>query len=269
MYKPYILDETADYAVIYKPPRMHAAPLRKGESGTLLNWYALLFPPILTILGRRPQEGGLLHRLDYATHGLVLFAKTQSAMDTLQAQQEGGLFVKEYGALAAANKAGPKLSGFPSIDRINNTMNNTIESAFRPYGQGRKAVRPALISGNNEQGGKKKNTALDRGYPYKTEILEKTVLEEAVYFSLRIVRGFRHQIRCHLSWIGYPILNDRLYGGLCPGGAASGEPPEDPALSQADLALRAQGLFFYDPASQEPRSYTIPPIKDTPLLGFA
>jgi 23S rRNA pseudouridine1911/1915/1917 synthase len=263
MYKPYILDETADYAVLYKPPRMHAAPLRTGEEGTLLNWYAVLFPPILDILGRRPQEGGLLHRLDYATHGLVLFAKTQSAMDTLQAQQEGGLFVKEYGALSAANSAGPKLPGFPPVDTTIDTMNNTIESAFRPYGQGRKAVRPALISGN-EPSRKKKNTALDRGDPYKTEILEKTVLEEAVYFSLRIARGFRHQIRCHLAWIGYPILNDRLYGGLCQMESSSGDSPEEPAPSQGNLALRAQGLFFQDPASREPRSYAIPPIKEVP-----
>ncbi|MDR2068406.1 MAG: RNA pseudouridine synthase [Spirochaetaceae bacterium] len=273
MYKSCVLDETSDYAVVYKPPRMHGAPLRNGESGTLLNWYALLFPPVLTILGRRPQEGGLLHRLDYATHGLVLFAKTQSAMDILQTQQEGGLFVKEYGALSMGNTAGLKLSGFPPIDTVN-PADNAIESAFRAYGQGRKAVRPVIFPGNREKPGKKKNIALDRGYPYKTEIPERIALEGGLYFSLRIVRGFRHQIRCHLSWIGCPIVNDRLYGGVSmewPAGVPAGEesPPGDPALGGGDLALRAQGLFFYDPASREPRSYTIPSIKDTPLLSFA
>jgi 23S rRNA pseudouridine1911/1915/1917 synthase len=265
MYKPYVLDETSDYAVVYKPPRMHAAPLRKGDSKTLLNWYAIMFPPVLAILGRRPQEGGLLHRLDYATHGLVLFAKTQSAMDILQTQQEGGLFVKEYGALSAANVTGPGLPGFPPLNTIINPIDNTIESAFRPYGQGRKVVRPVIFPGKNGEPGKKKNIALDRGYPYKTEILEKIVLKEELYFSLRIVRGFRHQIRCHLSWIGCPILNDRLYGGICKGGSPKGESPES---TQGYLALRAQGLFFYDPASQEPRSYTIPSIKDTPILSL-
>jgi 23S rRNA pseudouridine1911/1915/1917 synthase len=267
MYKPYILDETADYAVIYKPPRMHTAPLRPDEPGTLLNWYAALFPPILNILGRRPLEGGVLHRLDYATHGLVLFAKTQSAMDILRTQQEGGLFLKEYGALSAANVSGTKLPGFPPINTILNPINNTIESAFRPYGQGRKGVRPVIISHDGDPE-KKRDIGLDRGYPYKTEILERIALGEYLYFSLRIIRGFRHQIRCHLAWIGYPILNDWLYGGFCPDGPpAGGGPPEDPSLFRPDLALRAQGLFFYDPASQEPRGYSIPPIKDTPLIN--
>jgi 23S rRNA pseudouridine1911/1915/1917 synthase len=126
-----------------------------------------------------------------------------------------------------------------------------------------------IFPGNNGEPGKKKNIALDRGYPYNTEILEKTALEEELYFSLRIVRGFRHQIRCHLSWIGCPILNDRLYGDICKEGPPNGEGPAGaPESSRGDLALRAQGLFFYDPASREPRRYTIPSIKDTPILSF-
>ena len=90
---------------------------------------------------------------------------------------------------------------------------------------------------------------MDRGYPYKTNILEASSSGKTRCFRIRIVRGFRHQIRCHLSWLGYPILNDGLYGGL----------PEVDGTDQA-LALKAQGLFLRDPFSGEDRQYQLPPI---------
>jgi 23S rRNA pseudouridine1911/1915/1917 synthase len=96
--------------------------------------------------------------------------------------------------------------------------------------------------------------ALDRGYPYKTNILEASSGGKTRCFRVRIVRGFRHQIRCHLSWLGYPILNDGLYGGLL----------EVDGTDQA-LALKAQGLFFRDPLSGENRCYQLPPILEDDL----
>jgi len=78
---------------------------------------------------------------------------------------------------------------------------------------------------------------------------------------VRIKRGFRHQIRCHLCWIGYPIQNDSLYsqpekvGEIIP----SLEPPEN-KLSACKLALRSHALFFTDPASGEHKEYRISPL---------
>ena len=37
--------------------------------------------------------------------------------------------------------------------------------------------------------------------------------ESAENFEAMIRAGFRHQIRAHMAWIGYPIAGDRLYGG--------------------------------------------------------
>jgi 23S rRNA pseudouridine1911/1915/1917 synthase len=234
---PYVLEETGAYAVVYKPPGMFSVPLRRAPRGdTLLDWYARLFPAVLSVRGRNPPEGGILHRLDYGTQGLVLFAKTQAAMDALAAQQEAGGFVKEYGALSAGKSAG--LPGFPVYVPPGKT--GVIESAFRPYGPGRKAVRPVL------PGGKGRPFALDRGALYRTEVAERTAAAGRLYFRLRITRGFRHQIRCHLAWIGCPVINDLLYGG--------GEDSRD------GLALRAQGIFFSDPLSGVPRRYTIEPL---------
>jgi 23S rRNA-/tRNA-specific pseudouridylate synthase len=89
--------------------------------------------------------------------------------------------------------------------------------------------------------------ALDQGGPYRTEILERQNAGASLYFRVRILRAFRHQIRCHLSWLGHPVLGDGLYG---PPGDAGDQP----------LMLKAQALSFLDPGSGEARQYQLPPI---------
>jgi 23S rRNA pseudouridine1911/1915/1917 synthase len=255
--QPSILAETSSYTVVYKPPRMHTVPLSNkqrnrreqerlqdrpasGTPQTLLDWYAAVFPEAKAVCGRQPWEFGVLHRLDFETCGLVLIAKTQGAFDALMRGQEQGLFVKTYRAESAgqARGCGP---GFPPRPYTGVTSGCVIESAFRAFGPGRVAVRPVLTPFP-----KNKDIALDRGAYYKTEILEKT--EEAgraVAFRINLKRGFRHQIRCHLAWLGYPLLNDSLYGI-----AGVQGPP-------APLGLCAVGLAFIDPAENVRVSYTL------------
>lgn len=229
---PFIIAEEAAYLVVYKPPNLHTAPLKRGgtEGGapaeTLLDWCARRYPELLTVQGRQPWEGGLLHRLDYGTAGLVLAARAQDAFEYLAAQQEAGLAVKEYEAIAAALPAVELPPGFPPAPGSGG-IPSIIESAFRPYGLGRKAVRPAP----------------DRGRLYQTEIAGSAIEGEGRRFFLRLRRGFRHQIRCHLAWIGYPLLNDALYGG------------PQAALPDGGIALKACGLSFTDPRTGELRCF--------------
>jgi len=236
---PRLFAETDSYLVVYKPPRMHTAPLKEGEEHTLLAWAASLFPDVLRVHGHKAMEGGLLHRLDYETQGLTLFARTDAAMAALAAQQEKNLFIKEYDAVTATPRTAEtenQLPGFPPYPlTLYPHAGNCIESAFRPYGKGRKAVRP-LINEPSLQGMRSKTC-------YSTEILSCTQKGDKQYFRLRITKGFRHQIRCHLAWIKRPILNDTLYGGNCDGGF---------------LALRASALSFADPESGEAREYRVP-----------
>jgi 23S rRNA pseudouridine1911/1915/1917 synthase len=227
---PTVIDETEDFAVIFKPPKMHTAygrraPVRAGNSETLLDWYANLFPPVRDLSGRKEGEGGLLHRLDFETQGLVLCAKTQSALDFLRSSQEEGNFIKEYGAIG--QKAVALHSSFPPPPVFSLQEHFIIESYFRPFGPGRKQVRPVTVPRNKDHSGL-----------YQTEVVN--VNEHA--FTIRLKKGFRHQIRCHLAWIGWPIRNDPVYGELPANGF---------------LALRAQRLFFIDPRSGKPREYGI------------
>ena len=223
--KPYILEETDDFAVVFKPPRMHSearAPL-KQETDTLMHWYAEFFP-------RVTEQGGLVQRLDYETRGLLLIAKNRKSLEYFRALQKRGGIIKEYGALTIASEN--PLSGFPPPPPLTDAP-FSIESFFRPFGPGRKQVRPVTDRMYRE-------LAKDQGGYYRTEIIS---IKDNL-FTVRIKRGFRHQIRCHLAWIGRPILNDPLYGKV---------PPDNGAF----LALSANALFFSDPTSSGRREYRI------------
>jgi 23S rRNA pseudouridine1911/1915/1917 synthase len=275
--EPRVLAETGAYLVVYKPPLVHSVPLKKkkgspaggvfpgagpaeGET-TLLDWCAGLFPELRGLRGRGEGEGGILHRLDYETRGLVLFARTQDALEDLSRQQEKGLFIKEYEALSAGRTPGLSLPGFPPPpEEFTNALweeglPRFIESAFRPYGPGRRAVRPLAWNALAGKGRRKGEYALDRGRPYRTEIRGREDAGDCRRFLLGIARGFRHQIRCHLSWIGFPLLNDLRYGGRS---------RPLPGSGGCFLALRARGVSFQDPVSGTRREYRLAPGEDLP-----
>ena len=254
--EPCILKETPAYLLVYKPPGMHSAPLR-NRGPSLAGWCAALFPEITEIRGRTAGEGGLLHRLDRETHGLVLLARNQKSYDCLLEQQREGLIQKEYGALAARSSL--LLPGFPPPAPVPGASlrgaplrGTVIESGFRAYGPGRRQVRPLVCSPAPE-------AARDQGGNYRTEILESSWVGElasgcgVLSLRLRICRGFRHQIRCHLAWTGFPILNDPLSGGAQTPGSR--------------MALYAQALVFFDPMTGEKTEFSIkqPPCSPVPL----
>jgi 23S rRNA pseudouridine1911/1915/1917 synthase len=248
---PAVLKESEHYIVLYKPPRFHTAPLHKktgSEDETLLEWAAALYPDILSVTGHKAGEGGLVHRLDYETQGVVLVARTQKLFDELK-----GGFSKEYEAFSAgpiAALAGTEQNtatstagtGFPPFETapLFDGHAFSISSAFRPYGPGRKAVRPVTFSFNKQE-----RIYTSEGTYTKTndaELDHSKIVESGYFFRISIKRGFRHQIRCHLAWTGFPILNDTLYGGIEDGG---------------HLALRAKSISFNDGA--ERINYTLEP----------
>jgi 23S rRNA pseudouridine1911/1915/1917 synthase len=233
--EPYIYDETPDFAVVFKPPRMHSAPLAKKEEGTLLEWFAAREKTA------QSSHVCLMHRLDFDTHGLVLFAKNAESFEFFKELQDKGGFIKEYSAICAADSAASSVPGFPPppvLAAHDPTPEKplVIKSFFRPFGPGRKLVRPVI-----EEGKKNREIAKDGGGFYRTEI---TAINNNV-FTVRLKRGFRHQIRCHLCWAGLPIMNDPLY----PLPAEGGSVPE--------MALRACALFFADPSTGKQREYRI------------
>jgi len=269
---PSVIAETDSFAVVFKPPRMHCAPLERAAkgsahapslddpapadgNGTLLDWYAALFPAVMDVKGKKKGEGGLLHRLDFETHGVVLFAKNQKAFDALDAQQTAGGFVKEYSAFCKKGKCllpQPPLLPPGTLQR----GDFAIESFFRPYGDGRKQVRPVAALGWKDAA--RGDIARDRGDLYRTEILgapQSDSMGRYFLFTARITRGFRHQIRCHLAWIGYPIRRDPVYGNFAL------IRPKEFIPSAKPMGLRASAISFSDPETGEQIEVRIPSLE--------
>jgi 23S rRNA pseudouridine1911/1915/1917 synthase len=246
---PFIVDETDDFAVVFKPSKMHSEKLKKNEGGTLLEWLTSQSSPVYSIM----------HRLDFETHGLVLFAKNIKSYDFFKTLQGNDGFVKEYSAVCKSNvnnntsSNGSAGQGFPQPPDLNieNYSFSTgrpfvIESYFRPFGPGRKLVRPVTEINKHFE------IAKDRGNFYRTEIIN---INKSV-FTVRIKRGFRHQIRCHLCWIGFPILNDLLYQYTY----LSTQSLRQSSVN-SELALRSHALFFTDPSTGKQKEYRIDPLE--------
>lgn len=184
-----------DTLVWWKESGLPTVPLRDKGGATLFSFVKEEFPEIARFPGRNPWEGGVVHRLDTPTSGLVLIARDERALSSLLGQQRDGLLRKEY--IAHSSKGRAVEEGFPSYPFKSPERGEVIESHFRAFGPGRKSVRPVLPGKRAE------------GPLYSTSVSPEGELS----FRCSLSRGFRHQIRCHLAWAGYPVLGDTLYGG--------------------------------------------------------
>ncbi len=200
-------DSENPFLVINKPHGLPSAPVFEGDRDNALFQALELYPEIGLVHGKKEIEKGLVHRLDTVTSGLILIATTQSAYDYFQECQSKGQFVKYYRAecdICTDNAL--KLEGFPKEVPEFCNDNAVTKSFFRPYGEGRTEVRPVT-----ENSGKAALKKLKNPVEYETRIEITSRKENKCTVMCRIVRGYRHQVRCHLAWAGFPVLNDPLY----------------------------------------------------------
>jgi 23S rRNA pseudouridine1911/1915/1917 synthase len=241
--EPQVIFEDPSFLAVYKPPRMHSSP--GLGAGDLCAWVFELYPEAAEFggLARRSRaEGGLLHRLDYETSGLVLFARDPAAFEILLGQQESGAFRKEYLALCSAStaefpegslprrglpggvgaqawaaaRAKGKLLGLAALlgaASASQAEPPRLSSSFRPFGP--RGSRVACLNPGEERGGRVLPVYSSDILAASPRPLSREGLEAALALELRvgICRGFRHQIRAQLAWIGLPIYGDVLYGG--------------------------------------------------------
>ena len=197
------------FLVIYKPKGLASAPLTADDKDNALAQVLEAFPELREVRGKKEIEYGLLHRLDTATDGLMVIAATQECYDFLCEEQRQGRFIKYYQAQCDINADNAKmLGGFPPDTPSSPKQSILVESYFRPYGEGRKEVRPVT-----EKSGKAALQKLGKAKLYTTEIsiLKKDEASARAEVECRIAEGYRHQVRCHLAWAGLPVIGDQLY----------------------------------------------------------
>lgn len=198
--------EQEPFAVIWKPAGLPSAPLKENDD-CALNQALKLFPEIGAVKGKKEIEKGLLHRIDTDTQGLLLIASSQTFYTHMMIQQDAGLFKKGYKAVCTRNSAD---SSYPPEEikletLLSSLQKYTVSSRFRPFGTGNKEVRP--VSDKSPRAALKK--ACEK--LYSTTVAVRKSGNDFYEADCYLTKGYRHQVRSHLAWLGLPIYGDRLY----------------------------------------------------------
>lgn len=164
---------------------MHSVKLPKSGGGPaiadrLLGWW-----PHLATVSEKPEDAGLIHRLDQGTSGLLIAAKSRRVWLALRQALVAGELSKRYTVV---------LDG---IMHESQTVTNFLGS---PYRRGRKVrayERPA-----------------PRTLP-ATSRFTPIAIDRSANITLAMVEAptaRRHQVRAHAALLGCPLLGDTLYG---------------------------------------------------------
>ncbi|OON97067.1 MAG: RNA pseudouridine synthase [Epulopiscium sp. Nele67-Bin005] len=174
-----IVYEDNDLIIINKPQGMVVHPASGHYSGTLVN--ALMHHCKDSLSGINGEiRPGIVHRIDKDTSGLLMVAKNDKAHLSLSEQLKDHSITRKYHAIVYG-----KLKDDEGI----------IDKPIARSPKDRKKM--AIV-----QGGREAKTS------YK--VIER--FKDATYVELKLYTGRTHQIRVHMTSIGYPLIGDPLYG---------------------------------------------------------
>ena len=180
-----ILGETEDFLAVDKPAGLLTHPTKPHGPRTL--WHELC-----ALLGYELAIGGqvsLVNRLDRETSGVLLVAKTSEAARAAGIAMQNGRIEKEYLALVFGWPDWNEMIIDAAIARLGEVAQSEVwvERVVNP--RGARAITRVQVDERVELPGHRRLSLL-KSWPET---------------------GRTHQVRVHISHIGFPMLGDKIY----------------------------------------------------------
>ena len=200
-----IVYEDDDVIVVNKQNGMVVHPAVGNKTGTLVNALMYHSKNLSSINGEfRP---GIVHRIDAYTTGLLMVAKNDYAHEFLQKQLQDKTTTRKYVAL------------------VWGVIPNDTGVIDAPIMRDKSDRKKMAVGSTNSK---------DAITHFK--VLER--FKDATLIELKLETGRTHQIRGHLSYIGYPVVNDPVYG-------------RRKLIDDTGQCLRAKTLGFIHPTTKK------------------
>lgn len=200
--------------VVNKPKGMVVHPAAGNYSNTLVN--ALLWHCKDNLSGiNGVMRPGIIHRIDKDTSGLLIVAKNDLAHTFLSEQIKEHSFTREYEAI---------------VYGVIKQDSGRIEA---PIGRHPVKRRQMAVTNENSKPAVTHFTVLKRG-------------ENFTHIRLRLETGRTHQIRVHMSYIGFPVAGDIVYG------------PKNAIKKLGGQCLHAKKIGIIHPKSHEYMEFESP-----------
>lgn len=201
-----IIYEDSDIIVVNKPKGMVVHPANGNPDGTLVNAIMAICKDSLSGIGGEIRPG-IVHRIDKDTSGLLIVAKNDNAHVKMSEQIKNHEVKKTYIAL------------------VRGVFKKNEATIDMPIGRSTSDRKKMAVNKN----GKNAITHI--------KVLKR--FDKYTLLQVNIETGRTHQIRVHLSHIGYPIVGDYTY---------SNGKNEFDVIGQC---LHAQKLEFKHPITQK------------------
>ena len=225
-----ILFEDDDILVIDKQAGLVVHPAPGHNTGTLVNAILHHCPNLKGIGGvARP---GIVHRLDQDTSGVMVVAKSQTAMTAL--------------ARAFSSHANLRKTYLAIVHNRPNPPEGHIENLIGRHSGNRKKM--AIVQENGKLAITDYRTLKTTAKPIGENVWEPSA--EISLVACEIQTGRTHQIRVHMASLGCPIVGDTAYG------RKSADRSIFPAPERQ--MLHAMRLEIRHPATREQMTFTAP-----------
>lgn len=175
-----IIYEDNDIIVVNKPKGMVVHPANGNPDGTLVNAIMAICKDSLSGIGGEIRPG-IVHRIDKDTSGILIVAKNDKAHINMSEQIKNHEVKKTY------------------IAMVRGIVKENEATINMPIGRSTKDRKKMAVT----QNGKEAITHF--------KVIKRFTKHNCTLLEVKIETGRTHQIRVHLSQIGYPIIGDTVY----------------------------------------------------------